>query len=122
MEYTVRELQFGDLFTAMRIVKKVNIKPQLKEFGTIDIKDKKKEEVEKIQKEKGIELFMHIIENLDMAEQDILKLMSDLSGLSAEEIKQLNFNGIKEFYDKLIEANPMEDLKDFFKQAIGSIK
>lgn len=122
MEYTIRGLEFGDLFTAVKIVKKVNIKSFVREFGSVDKEGKSKEEIKKIQNEKGFDFFMHILENMDAAEVEIMKLMADISGLKIEDIKKLKLHELKEFYDKLIAANPIHELVSFFKQAMGSMK
>lgn len=122
MEFTVRELEFGDIFTATKIFRKVNIKPLVKEFGSIDTKDKSTEDVDRIQKEKGLELIIYIFENIDSAEMEVLKLMSDLCGIKVEDVKKFKFTDIKKFYDQLISANSAGELISFFKNAMGSMR
>lgn len=120
MEFTVRELEFGDIFTATKIFKKVNIKPMIKEFGSIDLKDKTPEDIEKIQNEKGFELLMYIFENIDGVELEICRLMADLTGVKIEDVKKFKFADIKRFYDQLVSVNSAGEIMSFFKSAVGS--
>ena len=70
----MRNLQFGDIFTMSKIAKKLGIK--------VNIKDKSQEEL-------GAELIMQTIENLYLAEKEIIKFFADLKGVSEEEITKM---------------------------------
>lgn len=122
MEFTVRELEFGDIFTATKIFKKVDIKPYIKEFGSIDKKDKTPAEIEAIQNEKGIEFFMFLLDNIDTAETEISKLLGDITGLTVEGVKKLKFSDMKKAYEQFMEVNSMGNVVSFFKKAIDLMK
>jgi len=118
----VREIEFGDLFLAAKIFKKIDLKPFIKRLMFTDVKVKTPEEIKKAQKlakEEGFDLFMFIIENIDDAEADLFNLLKAWTGLETEAIKKFKLVQLKEFYEKLIAANSSEGLKSFFKKAAG---
>ncbi|WP_010249228.1 hypothetical protein [Acetivibrio cellulolyticus] len=116
----VRELQFSDLFQFAKITKKVNIKGILKQFvGSVDTKNMAEEEVDKISREKGLEIIISLFSEAGDAELEIMKFIGNLCSTNIETIQKWKFNDLKEFYTKLIEANKNEDLIDFFKQAMN---
>jgi hypothetical protein len=48
MDYKIRELQFVDIFTATKIMRKFNIKPFIKDFNSVKTKDMTEEELDDI--------------------------------------------------------------------------
>lgn len=115
----VRALQFGDLFVASRILNKIDIKPFVKQFQSINVKDKTPEEIEEIKNEKGIELIMHIFENMYLAEKDICKFVASMAGIKVDDVIKLSMAETKEFARLFVEANSTGEIMGFFKQAAG---
>lgn len=50
-----------------------------------------KEKLEKLQKEKGVEMMIHILRNASKAKEDIFALVAVLQGTTAEEVKRQSF-------------------------------
>lgn len=85
--YTLRNLKDGDLFPLLKILRKIglhNFKSTLQQFS-----DGKS--VEDIGIQIVLDMAEMIIGNLDKAEEDIYSFYSDLSGMDADAIREMDF-------------------------------
>lgn len=108
----MRKLQTSDLFAAMRIVKKANIKEELKPIlklaaeGRISINDI------------GIEGILSFIEIMSekKSEQAIYEVLSGPFEMDAKDIEKMDIMALADNIKVLTEEN---DLKAFFKLLFG---
>ena len=119
MEFKVRELEFGDIFIASKICKKINIKSLIKDAGIVDVTGKNKTQKEEITKEKGLEFFIDIFSNSENAETEILHLMAKWANLTSGDVASFKLKDLTEFYKQFTEVNSIEDITNFFKRAAG---
>ena len=122
MELQVRRLLFMDLFSTIKILKKIKIKDIIKNQDIIDITKKDEKEKLKITDEKGLEFFIEVILNAGDAEEEIMQLVAKVCNLKLEEVKQWELSMLKEFYTKFMEVNKIGELTSFFSTAISSMK
>lgn len=114
----MRVLNGVDLFPMLKILSKVKVKAMVLDFI------KKREELTKHSKELseedtkniGMEVFADIIDttmcNLDLAKDDINKLLAGLCDVSISQIENLS---MMEYTNLLMDFFAKEELKDFFK-------
>jgi len=110
----MRNLQTKDLFTLSKIVKKMNIKNEVKSLAK-DVTGKSKREKEQAENEMKADLFMLFVENISNAEQEIYKLLADLSGKSVTDIQSLE---ITELIKMLKDLFNQGELKSFLSTAL----
>lgn len=95
----MRNLVFKDTFTVSRILKKMNIRPNVVEGMT--------------QEQFGAEIFFKFIENIGDAEGEVLSFIADLKGMKPDELANLDFDQVATVIDEFKE---MKGLKGFFTQ------
>lgn len=113
----MRKLNGQDLFPMLKILSKVKVKEMVLDFlKKRDKLSKEKEITEQETKEIGMEVFADIIDtamcNLDLAKEDINKLLASLCNLKMDEIERL---GMMEYTTLVMEFFTKEELSDFFK-------
>jgi hypothetical protein len=81
----IRKLKTSDLFSLSRILKKMNIKDDIKGLAK-NVTGLSKEQKKKAEQEMEIDLAMLFFENITNAEQEIYKFFGDISGKKPEEI------------------------------------
>lgn len=113
----MRNLLTQDLFPLTRIIKKMNIKSDIKAIAK-DLNGLSDEEKLKAKDSLNIDLMMLFIENIGSAEKEIYKLLANLSGKTEKEIAE----------QKLIETIDMlkaifndDQFDDFFGVAVKSL-
>jgi len=106
----MRKLQSNDFFTFTKIIKKMEIREELKVIANNVTKAKDKEVA---QNEMQIEIIMIFIENIANAEHEVYKFVSAISEKSLEELKDL-----QTFMDALKAIFEDESIKSFFKLAL----
>ena len=105
----MRNLKAPDLFSLSRIIKKMNVKEEIKALAK-DITGVTEEEKVKAEQTMQIDLLMLFIENIGSAEKEIYKLLADLNGITSKEIENMDL-------DKLIDI-----IKELFEQkSLGSL-
>jgi hypothetical protein len=114
----MRKLQFGDLFTLTRIIKKMNIKAEIKELIT-DISNKTPKEKEEAQQNLQVELTMLFVEHLGDAQQEIYKLFADISSQSISEVENMELKDVMEIVNSIFND---DQFSGFFGQALNSAK
>ena len=113
----MRKLNGQDLFPMLKILSKVKVKDMVLDFlKKRDKLSKGKEVTEEETKEIGMEVFADIIDtamcNLDLAKEDINKLLATLCNVRIDEIQNL---GMIEYTKLVMEFFSKEELSDFFK-------
>lgn len=108
----MRGFQTKDIFKMSKILKKMNLKEDIKK--SVGNKVESKEGLVKKQEELGVELGMLIIENLHMAQTEVNELLADLVGVTA---KQFNDLPIQDTIKILSLFQEQEGIVDFFKSA-----
>ena len=118
--YTLRKLNASDVFTFSSILKQIGFK-EFKDtlqaedtremIGALTDKDDSAA-VERI----GVSLMLNIagivISNLDSAKDSIFKLLSDLSGMTKDEVAALD---MEIFVEMIIDVFKQEGFRNFFK-------
>lgn len=95
----MRQLKLKDAFAVSRILKKMHIRPDVKDGMT--------------QEQLGADLLFKFVENIGEAEEEVLTLLADLKGVKADELAELDF----EESAKLIEDfKNIKGLQGFFLQ------
>ena len=105
-------LKGTDIFLLSKIAKKINLKdifPKSKDLTGLP-----KEQVNLITRDIGINLALTIIENIYLAEEEIILLISKIKNISIENTREMDiediFNCIKEIFSN-------EKILSFFKQS-----
>ena len=86
--YTLRRLKDGDLFPLLKILKKIGIRDCKEAFIQVASGEKS---VKQIGIMASFDIADNLIGNLAKAEDEIYELWSDLSGIPAEEMKDMEF-------------------------------
>lgn len=114
--YQLRKLQSADLFPMFNIVNKIGFNEFKKSFESEEMKKMMKKGKSGDQAALGAKIMFDIagivIANLASAETDIYTFLSNISNLSAEEIKTLDMS---DFFEMIIEVLKKEEFKDFIK-------
>lgn len=113
----MRKLTGQDLFPMLKILSKVKVKDMVLDFlKKRDKLSKSKELTEEETKEIGMEVFADIIDtamcNLDLAKDEINRLLAILCNVTIDEIQGL---GMIEYTTLVMEFFSKEELSDFFK-------
>ncbi|MDU2489635.1 MAG: hypothetical protein E7D27_03440 [Clostridium celatum] len=113
----MRKLNGQDLFPMLKILSKVKVKDMVLDFlKKRDKLSKSKELTEEETKEIGMEVFADIIDtamcNLDLAKDEINRLLAILCNVTIDEIQSL---GMIEYTTLVMEFLSKEELSDFFK-------
>ena len=100
----MREFTLEDGFLLSEILDKTNL--QLDLNALVDASKEKDK-----QAFVGGQLVLTIIKKLHLAQSEIIKLMANMSGESAADVKKWNAKKIKEFFTELFQQ---DGIKDFF--------
>lgn len=110
----MRNLKTADLFSLSRILKKMDIKDEIKKIAK-DVTGLAEEDKKKAEQTMQIDLMMIFVENIGSAEKEINKLLSDLTDKTAAEIENL---GLTELIDLFKELFNQEGLGSFLSTAL----
>ena len=122
MEFTLGKFKSTDVFVMATALSKIGLGKMADGLGRdsilkiiADNKGKNKEEVTALT---GMQMTLQIAEiilsNLDKCETEIFKLLSSISGLSVDDVKDLD---AEIFAELIIEVVQLQQFKDFFKVA-----
>lgn len=114
----MRSLQFSDLFTFTKIVKKMNIREDIKALVT-DVTGKSDEEKKKALGNIQVDLMMLFIEHISDAEKEVYKFLSDVTGKTPNEVAKMNIKEVMEIISAIFNDPQFED---FFEQAVNLVK
>ena len=110
----MRNLKTKDLFSLSRIVKKMNIKEDIKELAQ-NITGLAKEDKEKAEQSMQVDIMLIFVENLGSAEKDVYKLLGDLTDKTAKEIEDMD---LTEFMAIITELFKQDGLGKLFQTAL----
>ena len=118
--YTLRKLNAGDVFTFSSILKQIGFKEFKESLQSEDTREMigaltNKEDnaaIEKIGLTLMLDIAGIIISNLDSAKDSIFKLLSDLSGMTKDEVAALD---MEVFVEMIIDVFKQEGFRNFFK-------
>lgn len=122
MNYTLGKFKSTDVFVMTTLLSKIGLGKMADGLGRDNImkiiadnKGKKKEEITALT---GMQMAFQIAEiilsNLDKCENEIFKLLSNITGASVEELKDAD---AEVFAELIIEVVQLQQFKDFFKVA-----
>lgn len=117
MQYTLRILKAKDLFLVTKIIDKIGYKEfknALKGNDVLNAIKKDSKNLEKIGLEVVLEISGIIISNFDKCENELYALLSNLSGVDANEIKELD---LADFTEMVVEVLKEPKNRDFIKVA-----
>ena len=117
-----RKLQLRDIFTMGKILKDIDVNYIIDKYKSIDVKGKPAEEKEKITKIEGLKIIMHIVGNAGNAESNMYQLISDISGEEKNKVKMWELNEFQDFINNFLTENGIEEIKDFFMQAVAATR
>lgn len=109
----IRKLKTRDIFKLSKIVKKIGLGEVIKNKKDQFKQDQKNisEEQKNIQNENfGIELIMYVVENIYLAENELIELIAELGNCKIEEVEELSIKEIKDIVIKIVKT---EDFKSF---------
>lgn len=109
-----RNLKTKDLFSLTRIIKKMNMKAEIKELAK-DITGKSDEEKKAAEQGLKADLMLMFIENIGNAESEIYKLLGNLSGKQPKEIED---QSLKDTFKMIEELFSEENFGDFLSTAL----
>jgi hypothetical protein len=95
----MRSLKLKDAFAVSRILKKMHIRPDVKEGMS--------------QEQLGADLLFKFVENIGEAEEEVLSFLADLKEIKASELAEMDF---EEFMTIIEEFKNLKGLKSFFTQ------
>ena len=110
----IRELKGKDLYRFSKMLRKMNIRREVKGLIT-DVTGKTEEEKKAKADEIALEVAFIVLENIGNAEKEANHFFGDLVGLKPEEFAELSF---KEIADIVKTVMQQEDFQDFFEQAV----
>ena len=118
--YTLRRLKDSDLYQFLQILRKIGIKDMAKEaFADVDTSgDAKslKDRVEEIGASVVFNMADLLIENISKVNEELYELWSDISGIPADEIKEMEFGTLPlMIWDSFSEVKNTSFFKVFFK-------
>jgi hypothetical protein len=105
----MRNLKTRDLFSLSRIVKKMNIKEDIKAL-TKDITGLSDKEKKKAQQGLNIELTLLFVEHFGDAEKEVCTLLGSLTDKTSEEIEELELEPLIEIVTELFKQESLEKL------------
>ncbi|MDK0978042.1 hypothetical protein P5F73_00690 [Clostridium perfringens] len=106
----MRNLNFGDAFQLARVIKKLNLKDELKEIYSGVTEESNEQEI-------GVDLIYTIFDKATekQAEQEIYKFLSRPFQIDSKEVENMDLLDVIERFSKL--AN-IEGWKSFLKQVV----
>ncbi|MDF2589829.1 MAG: hypothetical protein K0S41_3670 [Anaerocolumna sp.] len=115
-----KNFDLEDVFKVSEIIDKMGLEADIskitKSIQTSKVEHKK--DVNALGKEIavgiGLDVITKIIRNLHKAKKEVKELMSNMTGLSMEEVSKLGIKDIKEFF---VELFSYEGFEDFLSQA-----
>lgn len=110
----MRDLSFEDMFTISKIIKKMNIKNEIKVL-IMDAKKDKKADGENAAQSLGIDVALIFVENIGSAEREVYQLFASLIEKKVEEVKKMKATEVFEIVKGLFEN---EDAKKVFSMAL----
>lgn len=110
----MRAIKTRDLFKLSKIIKKMDIKSDIKAL-TQDITGLSEDEKAKANQNLQVDIAMLIIENIGSAENEIYGFLADLTGSTVESIQDMDLG---EFIELIKDIFTQEGIGDFLSTAL----
>jgi len=110
----MRSLETRDLFSLSRILKKMNIKDEIRGLAK-NVSGMAKEDKKKAEQTMQVDIMMLFVENIGSAEKEIYKLLGDLTDKKVTEIENMKMT---EFMDLFKELMEQEGVGSFLSTAL----
>lgn len=94
----LRKLKSRDMFKLSRIIKLMGLSKLIKLPNTEGMTE---EEKNAESKSFGVSLLFTVLENIYLAEKEIIDLLADLTGTSVKEVEELSFKELKDLITQL---------------------
>lgn len=133
--YTFRKLNSTDLFPLIKIISKIGLDELTQVFegdalksliaqgkqikGSNNTEQSPKVNLDIVGVGVALKLVNKILEHIPLCEQEVYTLLSRVSGMSVEEVKNLDMDV---FMEMILDFVMKEEFRDFFKAASGCIK
>lgn len=110
----MRDFNFEDTFTIAKIIKKMNIRKEIKECikNAKSSKDESQDSAESL----GVDIALIVIENIPSAEKEVYSLFSSMTGKKVEDVKKMKatevFGLVKDLFTN-------EEAKKVFSTALN---
>lgn len=124
--YTLRNPKAEDIFLMFRILSKIDVKNVKKCFQAQDVagaiesaNGNQEAAVSAVGMSVLLDIVGVVLEHIDDAKKDIYAFLSNLSGLSADEIAQMEAG---DFAEMVISVVQLEGFRDFFQRVFGLLK
>lgn len=113
----IRKLQTSDLFSAIRLLKKIGVREEIKDVAMRAEESKTK----KVKMDMGFDLLFGILEKAaeEKAETEVYMFIADLFGCTWEEVRKMN---PLQLFKYLGEVADFEEWKSFFKHVAALMK
>lgn len=117
----MRQLKSTDIFAALRVVKEIGIKEEMKEFAQALQKGSVSE---KTQREIGAELIFGILGNAGSpsAENAVFRFLSGPMEISVEELRDMDALDFAKQIGEFVTSIDIEAWKAFFTSLVGQMK
>lgn len=106
--YTLRKLKDSDLYPLLQVLRKIGIKDVAKDAFVVDTPEGEeniKKKAEKVGASVVLNMADLLIENIGKVSEELYVLWSDISGIPAEEIKEMEFGTLPlMIYDSFAEV------------------
>lgn len=116
-----REIELGDAFIALKIVKKLGLESLREIVGIESSEGLTPEDRQKLLNKKAFEVVSYLLTHLEGAETEIILLLSGWSGTTPEEFKKIKLSELPEMIDEFIKLNGKETLISFFERAVAAL-
>ena len=117
----MRQLKSTDIFAALRVVKEIGIKEEMKDLAQAIQKGPVSEQK---QREMGVELIMGILGNAgsQQAENAVFRFLSGPTEISVEELRDMDALDFVKKIGDLATSIDIEAWKAFFTSLVGQMK
>lgn len=115
----MKDLRFEDVFTISKIIKKMNIREEIKKSikdTTSNNDDENKEDHESFAESLGIDVALLFVENIPAAEKEVYSLFSNLTEKKIEDVKKMKATEVFEIVKSWFTN---EDMKQVFSTALN---
>lgn len=89
--YTLRKLKDSDLFPLLKILRKIGLKEFKSAFNQDGDEEEERKTLESIGTEVILDIAEKLIDRIGVVEDELYNLYADISGIPAEEIKEMEF-------------------------------
>lgn len=106
----IRKLKTRDIFKLSKIVKKIGLTNVIKnKKESFKLNENATKEDRQIQNENfGIEIMLFVVENIYLAENEIIELIAELGNSTIKEVEELSIKEIKDIVKTIFDSEDFE--------------